>query len=148
MATNIPPHNVGELCDGLLHLIKYPNTGFEKIMEFISGPDFPTGGILSEDKKTIVQTYATGRGSMRIRAKWEKEELGKGSWQIVITEIPYQVQKSRLIEKIAEIRMQQTESRRYVYFTGSDSEIPGEESRFSRFENALLENSFTDIWRK
>ena len=103
MATNIPPHNVGELCDGLLHLIKYPNTGFEKIMEFISGPDFPTGGILSEDKKTIVQTYATGRGSMRIRAKWEKEELGKGLWQIVITEIPYQVQKSRLIEKIAEI---------------------------------------------
>jgi len=103
MATNIPPHNVGELCDGLLHLIKYPNTGFEKIMEFISGPDFPTGGILREDKKTIVQTYATGRGSMRIRAKWEKEELGKGLWQIVITEIPYQVQKSRLIEKIAEI---------------------------------------------
>ena len=103
MATNIPPHNVGELCDGLLHLIKHPNTGFEKIMEFISGPDFPTGGVLSEDKKTIVQAYSSGRGSMRVRAKWEKEELGNGLWQIVITEIPYQVQKSKLIEKIAEI---------------------------------------------
>ena len=103
MATNIPPHNVGELCDGLLHLIKHPNAGFEKIMEFISGPDFPTGGVLSEDKKTIVQAYSSGRGSMRVRAKWEKEELGNGLWQIVITEIPYQVQKSKLIEKIAEI---------------------------------------------
>ncbi len=103
MATNIPPHNVGEVIDALLYVIKTPNASFEKIMSFIKGPDFPTGGVLSESHATIVNAYATGRGSMRMRAKWHKQDLGAGLWQVVVTEIPYQVQKSRLMEKLAEI---------------------------------------------
>lgn len=103
MATSIPPHNAGELCDAFKHLIKFPNAGFEKLVEFIPGPDFPTGGTLVETKETITETYRTGRGSFRVRAKWEIEDLGRGTYQIVVTEIPYQVQKSRLIEKIAEL---------------------------------------------
>jgi len=103
MATSIPPHNVGEICTALLHLIKFPNATIGKLVEFIPGPDFPTGGTLVEDRKAVVATYKTGRGGFRIRAKWEKENLGRGQYNIVITEIPYQVQKSRLIEKIAEL---------------------------------------------
>ncbi len=103
MATSIPPHNAGELCDAFKHLIKFPNAGFEKLAEFVPGPDFPTGGILVETRETIVESYRTGRGSFRIRARWETEDLGRGTYQIIITEIPYQVQKSRLIEKIAEL---------------------------------------------
>ena len=103
MATNIPPHNVSEICDALLHVIKFPNASIDKLIDFVKGPDFPTGGVLVENRQTIVDTYTSGRGSMRIRAKWEKEDLGKGLWQVVITDIPYQVQKSRLIEKIADI---------------------------------------------
>jgi len=103
MATSIPPHNAGELCDAALHLIKYPNATAAKLVEFVPGPDFPTGGILVEDRDAIVETYKTGRGAFRLRARWEREELGRGTWQIVVTEIPYQVQKSRLIEKIAEL---------------------------------------------
>lgn len=103
MATSIPPHNVGELCDAALHLIKFPNASPEKLAEFVKGPDFPTGGIIIEPHEAIVEAYRTGKGGFRLRAKWEKEELGRGSYQIVITEIPYQVQKSRLIEKIAEL---------------------------------------------
>lgn len=103
MATSIPPHNVGELCDAFKHLIKFPNAGFDKLVELIPGPDFPTGGVLVETRETIVESYKTGRGSFRVRARWEKEDLGRGTYQIVITEIPYQVQKSRLIEKIAEL---------------------------------------------
>ena len=103
MATNIPPHNVGEVIDALLYLIKTPNASIEKIMKFIKGPDFPTGGVLSESHETIVHAYATGRGSMRIRAKWKKENLGGGAWQVIVTEIPYQVKKSILISKLAEI---------------------------------------------
>ncbi len=103
MATHIPPHNVGEIIDALLYVIKTPNASIEKIMSFIKGPDFPTGGVLTESRETITNAYATGRGSMRIRAKWKTENLSGGAWQVVITEIPYQVQKSRLMEKLAEI---------------------------------------------
>lgn len=103
MATSIPPHNVGELCDALKHLIKTPNATIEKLVDFIPGPDFPTGGELVENRDAIVQAYKTGRGGFRMRAKWEKEELGRGTYQIVVTEIPYQVQKSKLIEKIADL---------------------------------------------
>ena len=103
MATNIPPHNVAELCDALQHLIKHPNASIQKLTEFVPGPDFPTGGILAESPEAIAEAYATGRGSFRIRARWEKEDMKGGLWQIVITEIPYQVQKSRLIERIAEL---------------------------------------------
>jgi topoisomerase-4 subunit A len=103
MATSIPPHNAGELCDAALHLIKYPNAGIEKLTEFIPGPDLPTGGIIVEPRDSIIEAYKTGRGGFRIRARWEKEELGRGGYCIVITEIPYQVQKARLIERIADL---------------------------------------------
>lgn len=103
MATNIPPHNILELCDGLLHLIKKPEAPIESLLKYIKGPDFPTGGILVENEQTILNAYKTGRGSLRIRARWEEEKLSHGMYRIVITEIPYQVQKAKLIEKIAEL---------------------------------------------
>ena len=103
MATSIPPHNAGELCDALLHLIKFPRVTFDKLAELVPGPDFPTGGVLVEARDQIVEAYKTGRGSFRLRARWEREKLPHGQYQIVITEVPYQVQKSRLIEKIAEL---------------------------------------------
>lgn len=103
MATSIPPHNVSELCDALRHLIKFPNSHVDKLVDLIPGPDFPTGGVLAENRDAIIEAYKTGRGSFRLRAKWEKEELRQGTWQIVVTEMPYQVQKSRLIEKMAEL---------------------------------------------
>ncbi|MEZ5852846.1 MAG: DNA topoisomerase IV subunit A [Hyphomicrobiaceae bacterium] len=103
MATNIPPHNVDELCAAALHLIKFPNASEDKLLDFIQGPDFPTGGILVEPRESMIEAYKTGRGSFRVRAKWHKEDTGRGGYQIVVTEIPYQVQKSRLVEKIAEL---------------------------------------------
>ena len=103
MATSIPPHNIGELSSALSHLIKHPNTTFDKLVDMIPGPDFPTGGELVESRDAIVEAYRTGRGGFRLRARWETEKLSHGQYQIVITEIPYQVQKSRLIEKIAEL---------------------------------------------
>ena len=109
MATSIPPHNVAELCDALLHMVKTlrngsrPNPSFEKLVEFIPGPDFPTGGVLCENRADVISAYRTGRGSFRIRAKWETEHLKGGAYRIVITEMPYQVQKSKLVEKIAEL---------------------------------------------
>src|SRR5690606_5176552 len=103
MATSIPPHNAAELCDAALHLIKHPNARTEKLVDFVKGPDFPTGGIIIEPRASIVEAYETGRGGFRVRARWEMEELPRGLWQIVVTEIPYQVQKSKLIEKIAEL---------------------------------------------
>ena len=103
MATSIPPHNAGELCDALLHLIKTPNARIETLVDLVKGPDFPTGGILVEPRESIVEAYKTGRGAFRLRAKWEKEELPRGQYRIVVTEIPYQVQKGKLIERIAEI---------------------------------------------
>ncbi|HUQ36055.1 MAG TPA: DNA topoisomerase IV subunit A [Aestuariivirga sp.] len=103
MATSIPPHNAAELCDAALHLIKFPNAGVEKLTQFVIGPDFPTGGIVIDDRASIIEAYKTGRGGFRVRARWTTEDLGRGGWQIVITEIPYLVQKSRLIEKCAEL---------------------------------------------
>ena len=103
MATNIPPHNVEELCNALLHLIKSPNASFETLLKYIPGPDFPTGGVIIEPSENILKAYATGRGSIKVRARYEIEKLGNGQYQAVITEIPYQVQKSRLIEKIADL---------------------------------------------
>lgn len=103
MATNIPPHNMEELCDALLYLNKHRDASVEKLTEFILAPDFPTGGILIENKETITKAYETGKGTFRLRARWEKEECGHGQYQIVITEIPYQVQKSDLISKIAKL---------------------------------------------
>jgi topoisomerase-4 subunit A len=103
MATNIPPHNIAELCDACLHLIKTPDARDDTLLNYVPGPDFPTGGIIVESPENIRNAYATGRGSFRLRAKWEVEDLGRGQWQSVITEIPYQVQKSKLIEKIAEL---------------------------------------------
>jgi len=103
MATSIPPHNAHELCDAALYLIKHPDATVEKLVEFIPGPDLPTGGVIVESRENILDAYKTGRGGFRVRAKWETEDLGRGGYQIVITEIPFQVQKSRLIEKIAEL---------------------------------------------
>ena len=103
MATNIPPHNAAELCEAALHLIKHPNASFEKLAEMVPGPDFPTGGVLVEEPASILKSYRTGRGSFRLRARWEREDQGRGTWVVAITEIPYQVQKSKLIEKIAEL---------------------------------------------
>ena len=96
MATSIPPHNAEELCDALTYLIKHPEATPEDLVRFVPGPDFPTGGILVEPRACITEAYRTGRGSFRLRARWEVEKLGQGTWQIVVTEIPYQVQKSRL----------------------------------------------------
>jgi topoisomerase IV subunit A len=113
MATSIPPHNVSELCAAALHLIKHPDAAVEELMSQaddedplktkVRGPDFPTGGILVESADAILDAYKTGRGGFRLRARWQVEDQGRGTWIIVITEIPYQVQKSRLIEKIAEL---------------------------------------------
>ena len=103
MATNIPPHNIVELVDACLHLIKTPDARDDTLLNFVPGPDFPTGGVLVESRDTIAQAYKTGRGSLRLRCAWEVENTSRGGWQIVVTEIPYQVQKSKLIEKIAEL---------------------------------------------
>src|SRR5246500_3188774 len=103
MATAIPPHNAAELCDAALHLIEHPHTRSRNLLKYVPGPDFPTGGIIVDDPAAIAEAYVTGRGSFRVRARWEKEDTGRGGWQVVITEIPWLVQKSRLVEKIAEL---------------------------------------------
>ncbi len=103
MATSIPPHNVGEICDALSHLITHPDCSIDELVGFMPGPDFPTGGVLVETRDAVLDAYRTGRGSFRVRARWGVEKLSHGLYQIVISEIPYQVQKSRLIEKIAEL---------------------------------------------
>ncbi|MBK9077933.1 MAG: DNA topoisomerase IV subunit A [Hyphomicrobium sp.] len=103
MATNIPPHNVDELCAALLHLIKHPNASVEKLVELVPGPDFPTGGVIVEPRESMLEAYKTGRGGFRLRAKWVKEETTRGGYQIVILEVPYGVQKAKLVEKIAEL---------------------------------------------
>ncbi|MCM2562719.1 DNA topoisomerase IV subunit A [Lutimaribacter sp. EGI FJ00015] len=103
MATNIPPHNIDELIGACLHLIKSPDARDDTLLQYIPGPDFPTGGIIVEPPENIAEAYRTGRGAFRLRSKWETEDLGRGQWQIVVTEIPYQVQKSKLIEKLAEL---------------------------------------------
>ena len=105
MATSVPPHNVAELCDAALHLIDHPDAPVAKLVEFVRGPDFPTGGIIVDSRESILEAYETGRGGFRVRSKWNQEDQGRGTWVIAVTEIPYGVQKSRLIEKIAELLM-------------------------------------------
>ena len=103
MATSIPPHNAGELCAAALELVRNPDVGTDQLLRHIKGPDFPTGGILVESAEAIREAYETGRGGFRVRAKWEVEKGKAGSWVIIVTEIPYQVQKARLIEQIAQL---------------------------------------------
>jgi topoisomerase-4 subunit A len=103
MATNVPPHNVAELAEAALHLIKHPDAATETLVKMVPGPDFPTGGVIVEDPASLLECYRTGRGGVRVRARWEKEDLGRGTWQIVVTEIPYMVQKGRLVERIADL---------------------------------------------
>jgi len=103
MATAIPPHNAAELCDAALHLIDKPDAKSRALLKWVKGPDFPTGGIVVDSKESIAEAYTTGRGAFRTRAKWHQEEGARGTWVVVVTEIPWLVQKSRLIEKIAEL---------------------------------------------
>ncbi|MCK1286662.1 DNA topoisomerase IV subunit A [Bradyrhizobium sp. 44] len=103
MATSIPPHNAAELCDAALHLIEKPDAKSRALLKWVKGPDFPTGGICVDSKQAIAEAYTTGRGSFRVRSRWEQEEGARGTWVVVVTEIPFLVQKSRLIEKIAEL---------------------------------------------
>src|SRR4026209_1145811 len=106
MATNIPPHNAGELCDAALHLIKFPNATASKLVEFVPGPDLPTGGIIVEPPASILEAYKTGRGSFRLRARWSVEDTGRGTYPIIVAEIPYQIPKARLVARIAELLLQ------------------------------------------
>ena len=103
MATSIPPHNAAEICDAALHLIEHPNADVDDLMQIVQGPDFPTGGIIVDSRASIVEAYRTGRGAFRTRARWEQEDQGRGTYVVVVTEIPYQVQKAKLVEKIAEL---------------------------------------------
>ncbi|WP_029073824.1 DNA topoisomerase IV subunit A [Kaistia adipata] len=103
MATSVPPHNIAELCDAALVLIKNPDAPVEELVQHVQGPDLPTGGIIVDNRAQITEAYRTGKGGFRVRARWHVEDQGRGTYQIVVTEIPYQVQKSRLIEKIAEL---------------------------------------------
>ena len=103
MATSIPPHNINELIDALLHLIKFPNATDQTMSNYVKGPDFPTGGVLVEPSESIHDSYKKGKGGFRLRAKWFVEKIKGGQWQIIVNEIPYQIQKSRLLEKIAEL---------------------------------------------
>ncbi len=103
MATNIPPHNLGELIDACLLLIKEPEASIAALVALVPGPDFPTGGVIVEPADSILEAYRTGRGSFRLRSEWQIEDLGRGMWQIVVTQIPFQVQKSRLVERLAEL---------------------------------------------
>ncbi|WP_421709358.1 DNA topoisomerase IV subunit A [Algihabitans sp.] len=106
MATSIPPHNVAELADALVHLVRHPGASIETLVEKVPGPDFPTGGLLVEPRESIVEAYRTGRGSFRLRARWEVERQKGGTYQVVVTEIPYQVGKAKLIERVAELLSQ------------------------------------------
>ncbi len=101
MATSIPPHNVAELCEAALHLIEQPNARSRTLLKFVPGPDFPTGGLVVDPPEAIAEAYTTGRGSFRVRARWQTEDTGRGTYQVVVTEIPWQVQKMRLVEHIA-----------------------------------------------
>src|ERR1700749_3284856 len=103
MATSIPPHNVAELCDAALYLIEQPNARTKTLLKYVPGPDFPTGGLVVDPPEVIAEAYATGRGSFRLRARWKVDETGRGTYNIVVTEIPWQVQKMRLVERIAEL---------------------------------------------
>jgi len=154
MATSIPPHNAAEICNAALHLIKAPKARIETLLEHVKGPDFPTGGIIVEPHENIVEAYATGRGGFKVRSRWEIEELGRGQWQIIVTEIPYQVQKSRLIEKLAEliegkknpwladVRDESAEDIRVV-LEPKNKNIDPEMLMESLFKSSQLENRFS-----
>ncbi|HYS49631.1 MAG TPA: DNA topoisomerase IV subunit A [Xanthobacteraceae bacterium] len=103
MATAIPPHNAAELCDAALHLIEHPKSRSRNLLKFVPGPDFPTGGVVVDGPEAIAEAYTTGRGSFRVRARWHKEETGRGTYVVVVTEIPWLVQKSRLMERLGEL---------------------------------------------
>ena len=103
MATSIPPHNAGEICAAAIHLIRHPGATTADLLRHMPGPDFPTGGVLAEEPAAILSAYETGRGGFRLRAKWEVEKATHGTWRIVVTEIPYQVQKAKLIEQVAQL---------------------------------------------
>src|SRR4051812_31940198 len=103
MATSIPPHNAAELCDAALFLIDNPNARSKTLLKFVPGPDFPTGGLIVDPRESIAEAYVTGRGSFRVRARWSQEDTGRGTFNVVVTEIPWLVQKSRLVERIAEL---------------------------------------------
>ncbi|MDE2574537.1 MAG: DNA topoisomerase IV subunit A [Rhodospirillales bacterium] len=103
MATSIPPHNAGEVCAAALHLVRHPEASVAELLAHMPGPDFPTGGVVVEERASILQAYETGRGGFRLRARWAVERGKHGTWSIVVTEIPYQVQKARLIEQIAQL---------------------------------------------
>src|SRR5436305_2987575 len=103
MATSIPPHNAAELCEAALHLIDNPNARSKTLLKYVPGPDFPTGGLIVDPRAEIAEAYATGRGSFRVRARWSQEETGRSTWLAVVTEIPWLVQKSRLVERMAEL---------------------------------------------
>ena len=103
MATAIPPHNAAELCDAALYLIEQPKARSRTLLKYVQGPDFPTGGVVVDPPEAIAEAYTAGRGSFRVRARWKTEETGRGTYQIVVTEIPWQVQKMRLVERIAEL---------------------------------------------
>src|ERR1700720_3771664 len=103
MATSIPPHNVAELCDAALHLIENPGARSRTLMKYVPGPDFPTGGVIVDPRESIAEAYSTGRGSFRVRARWHKEETGRGTYVVVVTQIPWLVQKSRLMERLGEL---------------------------------------------
>jgi topoisomerase-4 subunit A len=103
MATAVPPHNVAELCDAALHLIDTPNARSRTLLKYLPGPDFPTGGVIVDPPEAIAEAYGSGRGSFRVRARWHKEDTGRGTYLVVITEIPWLVQKGRLVEKLAEL---------------------------------------------
>src|ERR1700730_13856409 len=103
LATAIPPHNAAELCDAALHLIATPNARSRTLLKYVPGPDFPTGGVVVDGPEVIAEAYASGRGSFRVRARWHKEDTGRGTYVIVVTEIPWLVQKGRLVERLAEL---------------------------------------------
>ncbi len=102
MATSIPPHNAAELCDAAMFLINNPNARSKTLLKYVKGPDFPTGGVIVDPPEVIAEAYATGRGSFRVRARWRTEDTGRGTYVVVISEMPWLVQKSRLVEKLAE----------------------------------------------
>ena len=103
MATSIPPHNPSECIDAAIHLLDHPKASVDDLIKIVTGPDFPTGGVIVETKEGLREVYATGRGGVRVQARWFKEDLGRGMWRVIVTEIPYQVQKSKLMERLAEL---------------------------------------------
>jgi len=103
MATSIPPHNVAELCDAAMHLIEHPSTKSRNLLKYVRGPDFPTGGVVVDSAETIAEAYSSGRGSFRVRARWHREDIGRGSCAVIVDQIPYQVAKAKLIEQMAAV---------------------------------------------